>query len=289
MLGKLMKYEWKNNLKIGGIMLLGIFAVTLIGCLVMRIPIVSEIFTEDTEFDIQKVFWVMMSIASMILYIFALVGVTYGLMIYLAIRFYKTMYTDEGYLTHTLPVTPNQIFLSKILVSGCTYLVIEIAVIVSVLALIFSLFGGIIVQQGYSVWELFSMIFEELAVVFEEEMGFDLIRYIITVVVMGLIGPFLSITLLFGCITLGQLSKKHKVVMSILAYFGVMLINMIISMVVQLVTTLKYSYELMNNPYSEMTINMNSTYDLALIMSFAWAIVMYGVSYYILNKKMNLE
>ena len=38
MLGKLMKYEWKNIWKAGTLMLLGMLVVTVIGCVVLRMP-----------------------------------------------------------------------------------------------------------------------------------------------------------------------------------------------------------------------------------------------------------
>lgn len=45
MLGKLMKYEWKNIWRAGTLMLLGMFVVTVIGCVVLRMPggLVAEI------------------------------------------------------------------------------------------------------------------------------------------------------------------------------------------------------------------------------------------------------
>lgn len=45
MLGKLMKYEWKNIWKAGTLMLLGMLVVTVIGCVVLRMPggLVTEI------------------------------------------------------------------------------------------------------------------------------------------------------------------------------------------------------------------------------------------------------
>ena len=38
--------------------------------------------------------------------------------IYIAVRFYKNLYTDEGYLMHTLPVTPRQLLVSKLTVGS---------------------------------------------------------------------------------------------------------------------------------------------------------------------------
>ncbi len=46
--------------------------------------------------------------------------------------FYKTCYTDQGYLTHTLPVTPHQLLNSKILTAIFTHLLMIFAIILSI-------------------------------------------------------------------------------------------------------------------------------------------------------------
>ena len=85
--------------------------------------------------------WFVLSsfVATLILYVIMLLASTWGMLIFLGIRFYRSMYTDEGYLSHTLPVTANQLFLSKVLVSGVWYLFITIGIGISVVALIVSL------------------------------------------------------------------------------------------------------------------------------------------------------
>ena len=118
MLGKLMKYEWKNIWKAGTLMLLGMLVVTVIGCVVLRMPGVAEFFDSNDVNGAQA--WLVISsfAATLILYVIMLLASTWGMLIFLGIRFYRSMYTDEGYLSHTLPVTANQLFLSKVLVSG---------------------------------------------------------------------------------------------------------------------------------------------------------------------------
>ena len=52
MLGKLMKYEWKNIWKAGTLMLLGMLVVTVIGCVVLRMPggvVTGLLDNNDTE------------------------------------------------------------------------------------------------------------------------------------------------------------------------------------------------------------------------------------------------
>ena len=117
MLGKLMKYEWKNTWKVGCLMLLGMFLITVIGCVVLRMPGVTAIFDGNASVAMS---WLGISsfVATLILYVIMLMAATWGIMIFLGIRFYRSMYSDEGYLSHTLPVTANQLFLSKVLEIG---------------------------------------------------------------------------------------------------------------------------------------------------------------------------
>ena len=107
MLGKLMKYEWKNIWKAGTLMLLGMLVVTVIGCVVLRMPggLVTEIADGNNMNATQSWFVLSSFVATLILYVIMLLASTWGMLIFLGIRFYRSMYTDEGYLSHTLPVT----------------------------------------------------------------------------------------------------------------------------------------------------------------------------------------
>ena len=164
MLGKLMKYEWKNTWKAGMLMLLGIFIVTVAGCIVLQMPggVVSNL-VDGNEANAAQTWLVISSFtATLILYVIMLLASTWGMLIFLGIRFYRSMYTDEGYLSHTLPVTANQLFLSKVLVSGVWYLFIMIGIGISIVALLVSLMmglmdiselSGVLTQYNGNVWE----------------------------------------------------------------------------------------------------------------------------------------
>lgn len=174
MLGKLMKYEWKNIWRAGTLMLLGMFVVTVIGCVVLRMPggLVAEIADGNDINAAQSWFVVSSFVATLILYVIMLLASTWGMLIFLGIRFYRSMYTDEGYLSHTLPVTANQLFLSKVLVSGVWYLFITIGIGISVVALIVSLMTGllnigelssVLTQYNGNIWEFLADAFMNLA------------------------------------------------------------------------------------------------------------------------------
>jgi len=74
------------------------------------------------------------------------------------------------------------------------------------------LFSGIFSHElqmsSVTMWEFWAQLFEEMVLVYEE-MGTDLIRMGIVLLLMLLVLPFTSMATMFGSITLGQLSKKH--------------------------------------------------------------------------------
>ena len=297
MLGKLMKYEWKNIWKAGTLMLLGMLVVTVIGCVVLRMPggVVTGLLDNNDINATQSWFVLSSFVATLILYVIMLLASTWGMLIFLGIRFYRSMYTDEGYLSHTLPVTANQLFLSKILVSGVWYLFISIGIGISVVALIVSLMTGllnigelssVLTQYNGNIWEFLADAFYELGRTYEEEMGINLLHYGITLLLTYVAGPFIAMVTLFGALTIGQLSSKHKGFMGILVYAGVTILSSIIGSTVQ--SAFMFGANVANSA-SGITVSTNSAYDINVITSLLLAAIMYGVSYYIMNRKLNLD
>lgn len=294
MLGKLMKYEWKNTWKAGTLMLLGMFIVTVIGCIVLQMPGVAEFLDRNDINGAQT--WLMISsfVAILILYVIMLLASTWGMLIFLGIRFYRSMYTDEGYLSHTLPVTANQLFLSKVLVSGAWYLFITIGIGISVLALLLSMMTGlfnigevgIMTQYNGNIWEFLSDAMYELSRVYEEQMGINLLHYGITLLLTYVAGPFITLVTLFGALTIGQLSSRHKGLMGILVYAGLTILSSIIGSTVQ--SAFMFGTNVLSSS-NGISVSANSAYDINVITSLLIAAIMYGVSYYILNRKLNLD
>ena len=291
MLGKLMKYEWKSLYKVCGIMLLSILTVTIIGCIMLSFPGAMDIFEGENISDMQPIAWTYTYIISFILYIFMLVGITYGILMYLGVHFYKTMYTDQGYLAHTLPVTPNQLYFAKTFMGALWYFIIEIAVFGSVMALILALAGSVASAEGYNLWEVlvehlpdFKYFFTD----FEKETGMSAWHYFGTMGLTVIIAPFAAVNMINSALTIGQLSRKHKAIMGILAYFGITVVNMVISMIVQMCFTISATISTMNDPYSS-TANVSTTYDISLLISISMAALLYFLSHYIISHKLNME
>ncbi|MBE6574246.1 MAG: hypothetical protein E7652_07625 [Ruminococcaceae bacterium] len=135
-------------------------------------------------------------------------GLFVGTIVLAVKRFYKSMYCGEGYLTFTLPVTESAHILTKLFT-----------------AVIFELFTGIVVffgitiftfEDGYAkainnIGEFFSEVYKYL--------GASLILYIIELILIALFVMAVNLLIFYLCITVGQLSNKSRVGMSVLVYF----------------------------------------------------------------------
>lgn len=282
MLGKLIKHEWKSVYKVGSILLIVIFAVTLVGYIGLRTPAMISMIADESELtDIQAVLFGFASISSLMLYILLLVGAMYGIIIYMGVHFYKTMYTDQGYLAHTLPVKPNQLLGSKVLVSGIWVFFINMALAFSVVVLVIGMLQGVMEGvQADIAWDEF---WRELEQVFEF-MDFDTVHLLIILFLMLFVSPFASVILLFGALTIGQLSGKRKLMMGILTYIGLTVVNYILNSLAQAIITFRYAFA------DDSSMNyMTGKYDASLIISCVVGVILYFVSHYIISKKLNLE
>ncbi len=287
MLGKLIKHEWKSVYKIGAVLLITLLSVTLIGCLYFNSPMWTNLFNNSANLDdLAALTGTFMGIGSLVVCIFMVIGVYYGMMIYLGVRFFRSMYTDEGYLSHTLPVTPHQLLGSKLLVGGLWMLIVNVVAVISIAMLIFTMLASIVngVQLDVSLWDILREVGGEIVSLYETELGINLTHYVVVWILTVIIGAFSSIMMIFGALTIGQLSKKYKAMMGILTYFGLGLVNMIVGMVVGTISMATTITRGMNGD-----VMMGTTYDYSLIISIVMGVGLYFLSYFIIKKKLNLD
>ena len=103
MLIKLMKYEWKATWKACAIINFFTVFATILGVFAMK-SLQNGILHKDQFTYIAVILFVF--------YYLSIIGVSFSMSIYIGVRFYCNLYTDEGYLMHTLPVTKRQLVLS---------------------------------------------------------------------------------------------------------------------------------------------------------------------------------
>ena len=102
MLGKLIKYDLKSMNRF----LIILHAFLLLIAVLLRVFVTSRIQLQTDEGSLLFAF-------AILAYVLAITGIAFGTAIVIAVRFYKNLFSDEGYLTWTLPVTPGTHLLAK--------------------------------------------------------------------------------------------------------------------------------------------------------------------------------
>ncbi len=285
MLGKLMKYEWRGMRAPLIIMLFILGGTTLLsGALILMI---------NPAYDgVIAGFSAMLAIFSFFLYYFGLIGCSIGIALIIAIRFYRTCYTDQGYLTHTLPVTAAQTLAAKTIVAILSNLLIIGAVIVSIVSLVslgMSHFARIIGSYSYS-WEaVYGMIFEEMNDQFIASVGMSFMQFMLWMLLFSVIECICGVIFIFACVSLGQLYAKHRVLGAILAYFVLTMLKNTLGYISIIPTYFRFFSAIETGAVMTMRSAFGSNMIISMLISVVLAVALYFVNLYMMTKRLNLE
>lgn len=217
MVAKLMKHELYALFRILLFLGVAVFVLAVAGRILLYFSIKASDFNPLQAFTGFVIFFYAMAIM-------ALTWVAYILGIY---RFNKTLFSGEGYMTLSLPVTATQLIWSKLLSALIGTL---FAAAVSMLSLTVFLVG----------WD--AEIMQEIFIVFSE-IGEGIIWLIIEQPILfieGLVLLFASLPTglltVFAIISTGQLFTKHRKLMTFLIFIGVYFVaNSILSVFLELI------------------------------------------------------
>lgn len=207
MLKKLFKYEWKAFWKVPTAINVFLGIMTFIGIISLASPF--------WELDIRGI-EIMLGLA-VFFYILAIAAGSIGVTIAITARYYKNIYTDEGYLTNTLPVTARQIILSKLFVGVIWSFITGAAVSISVFSLIYT---ASLSYSDVNIFYEFWQDFPEFLRSFREEVKISFFLFLFLVLIYLVLSTALSILKLYTAIALGQLFSRHKVAGAVMWYIG---------------------------------------------------------------------
>ena len=267
MVKKLIKYDFASYLRL-------LLPVQLILLGIAALNRFIQIF-EDTGSAVYNIVFG----SSVFLYVVSIIVCLLLTTIVAITRFYKGMYSNEGYLSHTLPVTPSQHILSKLLVSmifqiGSAFAVFLSFCISTLGELNIELFkaGGYLLGRFYTFYQ-----------------G-NTILYIIEFIVMMLVSSAAGMLMLYFCISVGQLAKKHKVLAAFGVYFGLYIISQIFGTI--MIIMFATNPWLMGDIAKWVAYNTTAFFHIALcggiILSAILGVVYFLITRYIMSKKLNL-
>lgn len=206
MLGKLMKYDLRAGIRWFGLVWAVLLALGVINGFTLR-----YILAADVQHWLVRFFLGVMPLLMLFLVFIAAVVV---MIIYVIRRFYKGLLCDEGYLMFTLPATAEEHIASKTL----TALILEIATIL--VCCLSGLLLTVIYAHDY-VGDFLQLMREvpEYWKTYDMPSGFGwLTAEGILFVILAYITWNLRI---YTSLSLGHLANKHRLLWSLLAYFGI--------------------------------------------------------------------
>ena len=188
------------------------------------------------------------------------------------------MYTDQGYLMHTLPVTPHQLIWSKTFVA-CIWMLISVVVMLcSIFGLVFS---AIPAQERSEAW---LGLRDEIAML---EFDGRVVAIVILYILLMLVSQLMSIFMGYASISIGQTFKKQKVLGAIGVYIGIYMLIQTVSSYLSVFVTMAA------DPYSVSAMDEISFLLVFLLVLFVVMIALaagfYFVTHSIMKNKLNLE
>lgn len=273
MFAKLLKHEWRSTRGTLGILCLISLGASLLGGMTMRYLIwASEQHTQHNLIVVLNVLGMVAAIIAM-----AITGV--AALVLLIGRFYKSRFTDEGYLTFTLPVNTHQNLLSS-MVNTVIGMVIIFFVICA--ALCIWLMIGFSALEGFGefmreLWSFLPQAWEEFGRLFEE-VGLGNITLFLANVLFGSLS---EIVVLMLAVTIGSIiATKHKILASVGMYYG-------IHVGMSTATTVLFScFAFTNKTGAEI---LSSVFGLTLGLTVVLTIAGYFLMYWLVQRKLNLN
>jgi len=274
MLGKLIKHETRATSRIflplyGALLILTIFTK-----LVMAIG-APDFFSEAASNN--RVAEIILGI-SFTLYFILIVGICVMTMVMIIQRFYKNLFTDEGYLMFSLPVKTWELVLSKLLVGMIWSAVCTVMIVLTFF--IFSLGTFSMMELSQAIRSAYSM--------FYLQTGMELNLFMAELALFILVNTVASILMIYVAIAIGQLFSQHRIVAAFGAYIVITIALQIIGSVFMAVLAIGNLENLVLNGRDAMT-TIHWLINGSTVLNVLFGIAFYYGTQSIMKKCLNLE
>lgn len=200
--------------------------------------------------------------------------------VFAVVRFYKNLFSCEGYLSFTLPVTTTQHILVKLLTAFLFNVLTFISILVSVCVITSGdMLVELIKTAGYLLNEVYA------------EFGIHIALYVVEFIVAMCISVLGSTLLFYACIAVGQTFRKNRVAGAVITYFIYYWITQILTTVLTVAfsmypdLSMKLSTFMMENPIATIHISLCG----ATAFTLALTLMYFFVTKYMIKNKLNLE
>lgn len=215
----------KNEIKATGRIFLPLYGALLILTIVTKLALAfgaPDFFSDNVA---TNPFMEVVIGISFTLYFIAVVALSVMTLVMIIQRFYKNLFTDEGYLMFSLPVKTWELVLSKLLVGLMWSAVCTLMFVVSFFILSLGSFSMMDLTQGISA--AYTDYFNTF--------GASLNILILEIMIFVIVSTVASILMIYVSIAIGQLFNQHRIVASFGAYIVITIAIQIISSIMMAV------------------------------------------------------
>lgn len=269
MVKKLFKHEYLAWLRIMPL----IFGITLVVSGMLRLLM---------AFEHDSIYYDIVCGSAIFVFVIAILTTLISPSIFAIVRFYKNMFTGEGYLTHTLPVTAGNHLWTKLL----TAISFDVAAVLVVMLSVLIVTSGEVLEE---IWKAAGYLIAQIP---QKYVGHAW-AWVAEYGVMMLVAMMSSHLLYYFCICIGQLFRKNRILAAVGVYFGLYMITQIITTVITVIFTFmgvsgvweEILLWVEKNPVEMVHIVLTAGIVTTTIM----AAVYFLICHTIIRKKLNLE
>lgn len=271
MFAKLLKHEFRAT---GG--MLGILCAACLSCALLGGGAIRYLsLTEDTGSQGNNGPFIILSAVLCVTAIIVIAACSIVMLLLLVNRFYRSRFTDEGYLTFTLPVSGHQILLTTLITSIVEMIAIFLAVVLSIVAMVLIGASGF---DGFK--EEFRCFVEKLVQALLDNVRPRHIGYLFLGILYALCSMAAETCVIMLSVSLGALvAKKHKILLSLLFYY---LIHITVSILGVTGLTSQTFEAFMDS------MNLSAQMLLAVAAALVLGAVCYFPTHYLITRRLNL-
>ncbi len=284
MLGKLIKHEWKALTKVGLILIAVNLFVTIVESIYYFSPLWQNGFVE-AKGEIETAVHIVLGVGGLIFVSLVVTGTIYAIYIFIAIRYYKSMFSTQGYLTNTLPVSVHKLLWARIFVGTVWAVLVTLACFTALGTSLYAILSTTVTMDGsaaVSFWQGFQNGLELFDITFGEGEFYISVILVATFFLITTVGGMIRI---FAAFAIGQLSNKHKALVGTVVCLGFYAMEFLVYMMVGMTLF----FEALMEVTAGKTYQLYSIGIISLIVNIVVAAALYFVTSFILKKKLNLD
>lgn len=276
MLKKLIKHEWKDTWSVGTTCSVIVLVLTIIGLFVLNEDIWRE---SANRSDMAEDFTVITMMLYLMMFVWGLVAAAFVVRYYFFWRYYKNLFTDQGYLMNTLPVKSTDLINAKLIVAVIWQYIISIIIGLGIFVLVMGVVGGIAPYSWSEFWQELQELFREID---WSEFG-EFVPFLICMFLCMLLAPIGSVLLMYTAVGIGQMVKKYKFLVSVFILIGLLIARQAITSYASL------PFSLAMNEWDITTTMVNIGSFISVLVLTGAIIGLYFLNKYFLEKRLNLE